>query len=284
MTSPRGQLPAPEPPPGRPWQARLRYGSGAGGVERLEAELVGSAFAPHSHDTYAIGVTLAGVQTFSYRNDQRVCLPGEAHILHPDVPHDGRPGTDAGFRYRIIYLSPVLVQEALGGQPLPFVADPVVTAARLPVSLVQWVRRMDEPLSEIEVVELTVTATDLLRALAGPRTVRRQPIPLARLLRVRDLIADDPTVHHSAATLEAVAGLDRWSVARYFRAAFGTSPTRFRTMRQLDLARAAITAGATLAEAAARAGFADQSHFTRMFARTYGLPPGRWAAATRRHH
>jgi hypothetical protein len=35
-----------------------------------------SAFAPHRHDTYAIGITLAGVQTFRYRSEQRHCLPG----------------------------------------------------------------------------------------------------------------------------------------------------------------------------------------------------------------
>jgi AraC-like DNA-binding protein len=44
--------------------------------------------------------------------------------------------------------------------------------------------------------------------------------------------------------------------------------------------RRAIAAGAPLADAAATAGFADQSHMTRHFKRAYGITPGRWAAAT----
>ncbi|MDG0902079.1 helix-turn-helix domain-containing protein, partial [Pseudomonas sp. L01] len=34
--------------------------------------------------------------------------------------------------------------------------------------------------------------------------------------------------------------------------------------------------GQTLAEAALAAGFADQSHMTRHFGQSYGLPPARW--------
>ncbi len=51
-------------------------------------------------------------------------------------------------------------------------------------------------------------------------------------------------------------------------------------MRRLALARAAIESGQSLARAAAEAGFADQSHMTRQFKRTYGLTPARWTALT----
>jgi AraC-like DNA-binding protein len=40
-----------------------------------------------------------------------------------------------------------------------------------------------------------------------------------------------------------------------------------------------IRAGTPLSEVAVAAGFADQSHMSRLFKRTYGLTPGRWAMA-----
>jgi AraC-like DNA-binding protein len=103
-----------------------------------------------------------------------------------------------------------------------------------------------------------------------PSTPRRKRVPLhlASLLRVREVKEFD-----------RVSGLDRWTIARQFRAAFGTSPTRFRTMRQLDQARLLINGGMPLRDAALEAGFADQSHMSRMFKRTYGLTPARWAQA-----
>ena len=50
-------------------------------------------------------------------------------------------------------------------------------------------------------------------------------------------------------------------------------------MRQLDRARWAMRDGLALAEAALAAGFADQSHMSRLFKRAYGLTPAKWAAA-----
>ena len=52
-------------------------------------------------------------------------------------------------------------------------------------------------------------------------------------------------------------------------------------MRRLDRARGLIRAGQPLGQAAAAAGFADQSHMSRHFKRAYGLSPGRWARLSR---
>ena len=40
-----------------------------------------------------------------------------------------------------------------------------------------------------------------------------------------------------------------------------------------------IVEGATLGDAAQAAGFADQSHMTRLFVRTYGMSPGLYPVA-----
>ena len=85
---------------------RIRIGLGAAGIERLEAHFRGQAFSPHRHDSYAIGLTLSGVQTFRYRGAQRHSLPGQCQILHPDEMHDGGAGDDESFGYRIVYLDP----------------------------------------------------------------------------------------------------------------------------------------------------------------------------------
>jgi len=62
----------------------IRFGTGTLGLERAEVYLSTCAFEPHRHDTYTIGITRAGVQTFRYRGTRRVSLPGQLVILHPD--------------------------------------------------------------------------------------------------------------------------------------------------------------------------------------------------------
>ncbi|MDO8695765.1 MAG: AraC family ligand binding domain-containing protein, partial [Pseudomonas sp.] len=53
-------------------------------LERIEAFFSGYAYDLHRHDTYAIGRTLSGVQSFQYRAGQRHSLPGGTIVLHPD--------------------------------------------------------------------------------------------------------------------------------------------------------------------------------------------------------
>jgi AraC-like DNA-binding protein len=257
---------------------RMRVGAGAAGIERLEASFHGQAFSPHRHDTYAIGITLTGVQTFRYRGRQKYCLPGQCHVLHPDELHDGAAGTEEGFSYRIIYVAPALVQEALGGMALPFVAEPVIDASMLSGELVSAIIDIDQDMDEWSRAETAAVVADMLAWAAGNQC-KSGPLDIASLSRVRDLIAAQPQRQHTLSELERLASLDRWTLARQFRAAFGTTPVRFRTMRRLDHVRRLLAEGAGLAEASSAAGFADQSHMTRHFKRAYGLTPARWTAA-----
>src|SRR5467141_1947691 len=106
------------------------------GVELFRASLTGEVYQKHRHDTYAVGVTDRGVQVFDYRGSARVSTRGQVVVLYPDEAHDGRAGTADGFGYRIVYVEPSRLAEAvevLCGRPypLPFVSDPVSTNAKL---------------------------------------------------------------------------------------------------------------------------------------------------------
>lgn len=108
-------------------------------------------------------------------------------------------------------------------------------------------------------------------------------VPLASgLLAVRERIDDDPGAALTLAALAAQAGLSRYQFLRGFARLTGLTPHAYLMQRRLHSARRRIAAGVSLAEVAAMAGFADQSHMTRLFVRSFGLPPGVYAAAMRR--
>src|SRR5437899_796361 len=144
----------------------IRFGTGALGIERAEVYLSTCAFEPHRHDTYAIGITTAGVQTFSYRGARRICLPGQLHFLHPDETHDGAAGTDDGFGYRILYVAPHLIRHAVDRSELPFVANPVqqpAPATRRHLALL--LADIDEPITDLARVERSEEHTSELQSL-----------------------------------------------------------------------------------------------------------------------
>jgi AraC-like DNA-binding protein len=263
-----------------PRRDSIRFGARAPGLERAEVFLSTWAFEPHRHDTYAIGLTTSGVQTFRYRGTRRVSLPGQLAIIHPDEIHDGAAGTDDGFGYRVLYVAPELVHNALGGGSLPFVADPVRKPSPVTRHLVSLLMESDDPISDLARVEIAATVADALRSLDGGGNDRRATIDERAVELARDYLRAHAREQTPAPTLEQVTGTDRFTLTRHFRSAYGTSPDRYRAMRRLALARAAIESGLPLAQAAAGAGFADQSHMTRQFKRAYGVTPARWTALT----
>jgi AraC family transcriptional regulator len=65
--------------------------------------------------------------------------------------------------------------------------------------------------------------------------------------------------------------------SRAFSGSFGVSPQAYITERRMDLAcHLMLTTDAPLSRIALDCGLADQAHFSKMFSRVFGSPPGVW--------
>ncbi len=267
------------PEPSTDW---LRSTDTEYGVEFLEAWLRESAYQTHRHDTYAMCLTTSGVQAFDYRGAAESSTPGQVVVLHPDEPHDGRAGTEEGFGYRMLYVEPALIFEAvqvLGGRArsLPFARPPVVTNVKLSAAITGAFQGTREPLAiDSLVVRLAEGLLDV-DPCCQPVT-RPRHLDLVALERARQFLDSEKTRVVRSGELEAVTGLTRYDLARQFRARYGTSPYRYLLMRRLAVAREQIAQHRPLVEVALEAGFADQAHFTRTFKAAYGLTPARYGA------
>ena len=254
-----------------------------GGVELLRAWFRGRAFARHRHDTYAIGVTEAGLQVFDYRGRVERSVPGDVVVLHPDEAHDGRAGGEDGFGYRIVYVEPARIAAAVHAirgrpAPLPFAREPVSRNPTLARAVAAAFQAPAEPLA-LDALVLRL-AEGLIEGDSDSRPTGAPRLDQAALDRARAFLDGRRAIVRST-ELEAVTGLTRYELARQFRARYGTSPYRYSLLRRLDFARSRLRAGMPLADLALAAGFADQAHFTRMFRSAYGVTPGRYARLSR---
>lgn len=265
------------PPPAGDW---LRRGRQSEGIDLIEAFFQGAAYGPHRHDSYAIGLTMAGVQSFRYRSSMRHSLSGQALVLHPDEVHDGQAGTEDGFHYRIAYLAPALLQQVLGGAPLPFVDGGVSADRRLVRAARGLLSTFDAAPGSLERDDALVDIATALRQVAGQPDLAGGDFLAAQ--RAREYIHDALLSPLTLDQLAQAGGRDRWSLSRDFRRYFGTSPHRYVTLRRLELARQLMLNGMPLADSAVHAGFADQPHLTRHFVAAYGIAPGRWLRLHRR--
>ena len=101
---------------------QIRFDEPHAGLQRLAARFGGHAYDLHRHETYAVGLTLWGAQSFHYRGALQTSRGGQVMVIHPDEAHDGHAGVADGFAYRMLYVDPAAISAALGGAS-PFVPE-----------------------------------------------------------------------------------------------------------------------------------------------------------------
>jgi AraC-like DNA-binding protein len=261
---------------------QIRFDEPQAGLVRLAARFGGHAYDLHRHETYAVGLTLWGAQSFHYRGALQTSRGGQVMVIHPDEAHDGHAGVAQGFAYRMLYVDPASVSAALEGASPPFVPDVVADDPVLAELLGEAFADFPQPLEPLALDAIVERLAGRLAARSDDRPrARRGSTAHRAVARARDFLAAEAHRTVASEELERVTGVDRFALARHFRAATGTSPHRYQIGKRLARAQKLIADGMPLSEAAAATGFADQSHFTRHFSARFGLTPGRWVALAR---
>ena len=256
------------------------------GVEAVEARS-DHVFARHSHDRHGVGLMLAGGQTSASGRGQVEALAGNVITVNPGEVHDGAPVGGAPRAWRMLYLPAPLTAAAAADLGEGAAGDyeflhPVARDARIAACF----RRLYTAVTaggggggDAAAMLREQLLLALLNGLQARAPARRSAAPSAGIARARALIDDAPAAPLALDDLARVGGLSRFQLVRQFARATGLTPHAYILQRRIETVRALLARGTALADAAAAGGFADQSHMTRIFIRTYGITPGAYAAA-----
>lgn len=269
------------------------YRSRIDGVEATAADTAQS-FARHSHDRFGVGLVVQGAQRSASGRGPVEARAGDAITVNPGEVHDGSPLDERGRVWRMLYIAPALMHDIArdldvpAGSPFeierPVLRDTHFAALfeRAFCSALEGGLPVDRLAGEEAVFALLadVIARHTTVRLPARAAVRGHAAVLP-VARARMRIDDDPASTVTLASLAADAGLSRFQLLREFARETGLPPHAYLIQRRVALARELIAAGCALADAAAGAGFADQSHMTRAFVRLYGVTPANFAAAVR---
>lgn len=257
-------------------------------MECLAARFRRHDYAPHRHDTYVMGVIVAGAERYTYRGQSHIVPAGAIAVLNPDEWHDGAPVGD-GYAYRMFYPAVELFTEHLA-QAL----DRKIAAPHFRDTVLQDA----ECYARIERLHGLMQSRDLDRlgceaewlALLGQMAVRHADLmPPAALVgsehravqRARDYLD-----HHLAEPvrlqdLAQAAGLSAFHLTRCFRAALGITPHAYLIDQRVHHARRLLRGPDSLADIALACGCHDQPHLTRIFKARVGVTPGHYRRALR---
>ncbi len=242
------------------------------------------AFARHMHDQYGVGVIVRGAQKSASGRGPIEAQAGDIITVNPAEVHDGTPLGDQGRAWHMLYFEPQALAadlQALAGSAGAEFARPVLRDAVSAARFLALFRAMTDPAGAHSEIEAREQLLLLLPALIDRSPRSTPPATPHRLRRARARIDDDPAAPLSLAELAALCELSQFQLIRGFAKDTGLTPHAYLVQRRLQTARRLMAGGSSLADAAQAAGFADQSHMTRLFVRTYGVSPGVYAAAMR---
>ncbi len=99
--------------------------------------------------------------------------------------------------------------------------------------------------------------------------------------KVVRLIDSEPQRPLLLKEMACMTGVSRFHFLRGFTRATGATPHAHIVQQRVRLARRLLAAGDEIGQASVGAGFADQSHITRAFARQLGMTPDHYRQAVR---
>jgi AraC-like DNA-binding protein len=279
----------------RAWRPRV-----PGVAEVLHARMTSHVYPMHAHEAWTLLIVDDGMITYDLHGHEHGAMDRLVTLLPPQVPHNGRAATSAGFGKRVVYLDLSALPASLIGHA---VDQPVLSDALLRQRISQLHRAVDQPGEEFEAESRLAFIAERLRWHLGRPGVSQHGVSqhsvsqhrvsqhgvsqhgdldapragpsLAEELRglIDSRFPESVTLREAAAALHAHPA----HLVRAFGRAFGMSPHQYLTSRRVDLARRLLLDGLPAARAATEAGFYDQPHLSRHFRHILGTSPGRYA-------
>lgn len=221
--------------------------------------------------------------------------PGEALLVHNRDPWPLRRVLEAGVMLRkaVLRAEPGALRALLGDQPraAPLLArtallGPWQASAALCRRLAAFLEPTDGPCRRVRALAAAwgLLAEALDEALRRPAAEVVVPLHAPALRGVAARLRAEIERALAAAgpvTVERVAqavGVSAVTARRVFARTHGIALGEYLRRRRLEGARQALLEGATVGEAARRAGYRHSANFIAAFRRTFGLTPEQWRA------
>lgn len=256
------------------------------GVEVRSSSYAEHAFRRHSHEDFSVALIESGATTFELDGATHRAVAGQLVLVDPGAVHACNPDPDTTMAYRLFYIEPRWFEEVacevfekpparLALRPA-VVDDPPLFEAwrRLHVAVIEGAERLEKVSGLVSNIAATIErySSEHLPARPAPAADRA-------VARARDVLAERAAERISLDELAAVAGMSRYHFLRVFQNAVGLPPHAFQCQLRVELAKQLLAKGERIARVAGEVGFADQSHFTRVFRQYTGATPSQYRSS-----
>jgi AraC-like DNA-binding protein len=246
--------------------------------EILRGTYTRQRFAPHLHETFALGAIESGASRIRYHDRLVSQCAGDVVVIPAREVHTGEADGPRGWSYRMLYLPLDLLARFTPPEEQRFDA-PSIPDRDLARRILDLHALLD---SDVDPLRGQTALADVLHLLctrhgASGARCTTPPLRTAAVSRVRDYLEENFARTVTLTELAAIGGVSPFHLSRQFRARYGLPPYMYLELVRVNRARVMLQRGEPISRIAFATGFSDQSHLTRRFKRVVGIPPGQYA-------
>lgn len=245
-----------------------------------------ACYKAHSHPTFSIGAVDAGSSCFTGAGEGEERLsPGTLVLVPAQRVHACNPQPGQAWSYQMLHIDAAWLARmrlesglaaAQPGAPARISREPALYRDFCELNALLF--------SAASVAEKGAALVAFLgdHDFAAQPACPAAPVPELTKPAIHGLIMYIEAQDLAQLSLEHLAnqvGMGRYQLIRAFRAATGLTPHAYLLNARINHGRLLLREGLGLAEVAYRLGFADQSHFQRVFKHHVGVTPGQYRQA-----
>ncbi|MCR8658796.1 helix-turn-helix transcriptional regulator [Paenibacillus endoradicis] len=237
------------------------------GITALSASITDFKYKKHSHQEYAIGVTLRGIQQYNLEGSLQLSYQNGVMLFNPEQAHDGRAHDEEGLDYVMLYIDPQLILDVIEKKNIVRFSTPIVYDYRIEQRILSLSKAILSDKDEAYCSELLLSLTDSLihNNLCADYKKDNELIRKAKDMLHNNL--------ENVLKLEEICkelNLSKFQFIRWFSTHTGITPYQYFLNCKIERAKQLLDNNRDIYSAVTECGFFDLTHLNRHFKRVYG--------------
>ena len=237
------------------------------GITALSASITDFTYKKHSHQEYAIGVTLRGIQHYNLDGSLQLSYQNGVMLFNPEQAHDGRAHDEAGLDYVMLYIEPQLLLEVIEKKEIVRFSTPIVYDNRLEQRILSLSNAILSEKDEALCSELLLSLTDSLIQTDLSTDYKKDN---AIIRKAKDMLHTNLENVLKLDEIGKELNLSKFQFIRLFKAHTGISPYQYFLNCKIERAKQLIEKNGDIYSAVAECGFVDLTHLNKHFKSVYG--------------
>lgn len=247
------------------------------GITALSASLKEFSYKKHSHEEYALGVTLRGTQEYHLDGCFQASHKSGVMLFNSEQAHDGRAQDyKNGLDYTMLYIKPKLLLEGLEEKEMIRFKTPVVYDQKLATSIYNLSSAILNNKEDALCNELFLNVMDNLTSKDLYSRFKKDG---EFIKKAKDLMLYEIENVLNLDDICYELGISKFHFIRSFKASTGFSPYQYFLNTKVIEAKKHLEKHRDIYATIVEYGFVDLSHFNKHFKKIHGITPFEYLAS-----